>query len=76
MLLDKIIFLVNSKFKSNNITFTKYLENDKLIAEIYDNNKIVAKFDLLELYEGCIYHGNHFFTDFIEKLKEHLEKRL
>ncbi len=76
MLLDKIIFLISHKFKSNNIMFTKYIENDKLMAEIFDNGKTVAKFDLLELYESCLYHGNHFFTDFIEKLKEHLEKEL
>jgi len=76
MLTDKILFLVANKFQSNDFDIKKYIENDKVIAEIYDKNESVVKFDLLELYEGCLYHGNHFFPEFIETLKNHLEKKL
>jgi len=76
MLIDKIIFLICHKFKTNNITFTKKLENDKVMTEIYDDEKLIVKFDLLDLYENCFQHGNHFFTEFINKLKTHIEKNL
>lgn len=77
MLVDKILFFVSHKMNSNDISTKKYInDEDKVMVDILDGDRVVAKFKLEEIYESCIEHGSHFFDHFVDKLKDHISNKL